>query len=410
MRNKFFLWWTFSIVAAFAAGVVATRTHGVRTGAPAVAQAVYVCPMHPQVVRDRPDHCPICGMALASGRDTDGAGAAAVRIAPAVVQNLGVRTTRVARTTLRRRIETPGFIQDLEPTGRTRVVVPFDGRVTRLYVVSDGWVEQGQPLVTLESETLRAAEQAHVALLAPDGGTPADAAALAASRRRLDALGLSADDVRRLEQERAASATLTLHAPLPGKVARLELAEGEAVASGTALFELTGLVRASVLANAFQRDAAWIETGQPVEIQLPHVSGEPFAGVVNQAAVSLDPSSQNIGVRLSFTAPAHLVKSAMYVVGTVYGDVRQDVLAVPQEALIRTATEDRVVVARGAGRFEPVPVRAGIETDGQVEIVSGLREGDEVVVSGQFLIDSESNLQASFRRLSVDAPAAEAAP
>jgi Cu(I)/Ag(I) efflux system membrane fusion protein len=137
---------------------------------------------------------------------------------------------------------------------------------------------------------------------------------------------------------------------------------------------------------------------------LPHVSGEVWTGVVNQGAVSIDPDSQNIGVRLSFSAPTQLLKSAMYVVATIHGDVREGVLAVPQEALIRTEAEDRVIVAQGGGRFKPVPVRVGIETGGQVEILGGLEEGDEVVVSAQFLIDSESSLQASFLRMSGPVP------
>jgi Cu(I)/Ag(I) efflux system membrane fusion protein len=279
-----------------------------------------------------------------------------------------------------------------------------------LYFRSGQWLEEGKPLVTLESEALRAAGQAHIALLGegePAATKAADAAVaeeprrltLEQSREQLARLGLSGEDIRQLEQKRVASSKLMLHAPYAGTVTNLQVAAGDAVKSGAALFDLGGLARASVLANAFQRDAAWIQTGQPVEIRLPHVSSRTWSGVVNQAAVSLDPTSQNIGVRLSFTAPAHLLKSAMYVVATIHGDARRGVLAVPQEALIRTESEDRVIVALGDGRFKPVRVRAGIETGGQVEILSGLREGDSIVVSAQFLIDSESSLQASFRRM-----------
>lgn len=411
------------------------------TAGHAQAEAPYVCPMHPDVVSDKPGTCPVCGMALVQARqieqdadehdhaahqedmDAETGARPVVRIEPGVVNNLGVKTAPVKRTTLVRRIDTPGFIQQLQPGQNKRVTAPFDARIAAVQFTPGQWLEQGKPLVVLESETLRDAEQAHLAVLAqtatsaaaatPDvqsdaqsdaqldtQGIDAKPTTLDASRHALSALGLSNADIQHLEQTREASAQLTVSTPYAAMVSNAQIAEGATVTRGALLFELTGMARASVLANAFQRDAAWIQTGQPVEVRLPHVSGEVWTGVVNQGAVSIDPDSQNIGVRLSFSAPTQLLKSAMYVVATIHGDVREGVLAVPQEALIRTEAEDRVVVAQGGGRFKPVPVRVGIETGGQVEILGGLEEGDEVVVSAQFLIDSESSLQASFLRMS----------
>ncbi|MGD0961311.1 MAG: efflux RND transporter periplasmic adaptor subunit [Methylomonas sp.] len=413
-----------ALTAAFLSGLLADRSWQymqrrfpdssveiTKSSANVSEKTTFICPMHRHIVSEHPGVCPICGMTLtpvshnAYGRD-DGI----VSIEPQVINNLSVKIAAVRRKTLKRRIDTPGFVQQIEPAGRIRVQAPFDARITVLAVKPGQWVESGQSLLTFESESLLVAERSYLELLKPtikhgEQENTQNAAfqnlgeALDESRKRLQWLGLSGEELRLLEQNRVASASMTLHAPLAGAVANLQAAVGDTVKGGAALFELSGLARASMLANAFQRDAVWIQSGQSVEIKLPHVSHRVWPGVINQGAVSIDPSSQNIGVRLSFTAPAELLKSGMYAVATVFGDVRENVLTVPQQALIRTEAEDKVIVALGEGRFKPVPVQIGIETAEEAEIVDGLQEGDQVVNSAQFLLDSESSLQSGLLRM-----------
>jgi len=240
----------------------------------------------------------------------------------------------------------------------------------------------------------------------PGGGAPmvgntgsVDIKTLDDSRRYLASIGMRAEDILRLETERKPSDRIRLYAGHPGRVMELKVAKDAFIGKGELMFTLGGLVRAVVVANAFQRDAVWITTGQRAEVRMPHVSGVVYPGIVNQGAVSINTYSQNIGVKVTFSAPFDEVRTNTYVVSTIYGDEHENVLAVPAEALIRTEHQDRVVLALGDGRFKPVVVKTGVEAAGEVEVTDGLKEGDQVVVMAQFLIDSESSLQAAFRRL-----------
>ena len=480
----------------------------------------YVCPMHPEIVStDATASCPVCGMDLVPVKD-DGLdqiveeGMPVVTVSPVIMNSLGVRTTPVVRKDIVRRVETPGFIQQIKKGQQSRYVISYPGKVVALLFEKGKWYESGAPLIEIESDELLAARKRHLELFnaeknsasenkvdnqpveevatdaatvedeVADGGEaggdgllsaeqrdklagmglPADAIAqmeqkmkahiksgtitspmaaatdssadateelpepgiassgdagklsdskseapedadkvqvqtLEESRNKLRRMGLRPEDIERLETEQKPSSKITLYAGHAGKIMDLKVEEGETFSAGTFLFRLGGQVRAIVLANAFQRDAAWIATGYRAEVRMPHVSGEVWEGVVNQGAVSINPNSQNIGVKLAFSAPLNKVRSNQYVVGTIFGETRKDVLAVPREAVIRTENEERVVLALGDGRFQPVLVTTGAEAGGEVEIVEGLEEGDTVVVMAQFLIDSESSLKAGFRRL-----------
>ncbi len=218
-------------------------------------------------------------------------------------------------------------------------------------------------------------------------------------RRLLQLAGMTEAQIKELEETGKTSPVITLYAKHEGEVKELRVAPGDKVKSREMLFVLGGLMRATVLANAFQRDASWVRAGQDVDIILPHDSHKPFKGKVKTGAVSINTSSQNIGVELTFVAPAKLVKSGMYVVGNIYGQVRKDTLTIPRDAVIYSRNEKRVILALGDGKFKPVVIEPGISNDTEIEILSGLEEGDTVVVSAQFFLDSESSLQASYRRI-----------
>lgn len=410
----------------------------------------YVCPMHSQIVSDEPGSCPICGMDLVEIKadtitdDNDDA-YPTVRIPSTMINNMGVRVAQVERKTLVRQIETPGFITKVQKLNFTRYKAPAKGRVVEFHFKYGEWHEPGDPLVDLELDDLVLVQEKHLELLAKknaeqknqhddnndistindtalnDPGSeettaeeiePSDTEpeavtdsakpvepSIEKTRLLMRAAGMTDVQIETLEKTKVTSPVVTLYAKHAGEVERLSVDVGDDVKSNELLFTFGGMMRVTVIANAFQRDASWVRPGQDVDVILPHSSSKPFKGKVNSGAVSININSQNIGVEFTFDAPNGVVKTGMYVVGNIYGQIQQDTLTLPRESIIYSRGEKRVIVALGEGRFKPVVVETGISNDNEVEILSGIEEGDTVVVSAQFLIDSESSLQSSYRRM-----------
>jgi Cu(I)/Ag(I) efflux system membrane fusion protein len=155
-----------------------------------------------------------------------------------------------------------------------------------------------------------------------------------------------------------------------------------------------------VLVDVFEHQIAWIQPGLTAEIGVPAEPGRTWEGKVDYLYPELDPKTRTLRVRLVFPNPNLVLKPNMFADVVIYGGPKKDALKIPREALIVTGERESVVRALGEGRFQPVDVVTGMQEGGEVEILSGLNVGDEIVVSGQFLIDSESSLQASFMRMS----------
>lgn len=383
----------------------------------------YVCPMHAEVVASEQGTCPICGMQLvkkATGNTLDSNDAAVVTVASTVINNLGVRVAPVERKTLIKKIETPGFIQQTRKDSYTTFKSPASGKLGKFHVAQDAWLEKGDAIVDIELNDLVPVQEKHLELLKTgneelpqDDVTAAqhdqqDGEQLAGKDNKLTTAttrllmkkaGMTDEDIGRLEKTGKTSPVITLYAGHQGRIQELRVAEGDVLTANQYLFSLGGLMRVTVFANAFQRDASWVRPGQGVDITIPNLPGKIWKGTVSSGAVSINTNSQNIGVKLAFNAPADVVRNGMYVVGSIYGNVSEDVLSVPRDAVIYTQDENRVVLVEGRGKFRPVPVKLGVRAGNDIEIVEGLEEGDVIVVSGQFLIDSESSLQASYRRL-----------
>ena len=358
----------------------------------------YTCPMHPQIVRDEPGSCPICGMdlvpmALEQTSGSEGEGVE-VKISPTVEHNLGVRTAKVSRDKLWRRIDTVGYV-DYDENHISHIHLRTNGWIEKLYVRSEGErVTRGQLLFEVYSPELVNAQEEYLQAL-----NSGNKRLIRASQERLLALGIPAQQIEAINKSKKVSQYVRIYAQHDGILAKLSVRDGMYVTPQLEVMSLAELSSVWLLAEIFESQADWVRVGQPADVRLSYVPGRVWEGEVEYVYPSLNPKTRTLKARLHFDNQDEALKPNMFADVTIYGGARKDVIVIPREALIRTGTEERVILALGQGRYQPRIVVAGIESGDWVEIVSGLEEGETVVTSGQFLIDSEASIKASLRRM-----------
>ena len=363
----------------------------------------YQCGMHPWIRKDEPGRCPICGMNLTPvyRNDTvrdDGT----VVIDPVMVQNIGVRTDVVRRRNLAHTIRTSGIVDFNEQT-LSYITTKFSGYIEKLYANESGMrVHKGQKLFEFYSPDLVAAQQEYLQALryqrkAGDSGGDfgADAGALLESaRNKLLLWDIAPAQVRAIEQAGAVQRTLTFYSPADGILVEKNAIQGMEVRPGMNLFGIAGVADMWVYADVYENELGFIREGLTAVIGLTYNPGETLQGKVSSVYPYLDPQSRTSRVRIEVQDRGGLLKKDMYVTVVIRPGVAQEVLAVPAQAVIHSGPREIVVLALGNGRFRPVEVSLGVLADNFYEIKQGLSEGDTIVTSSQFLIDSESNLRS----------------
>jgi Cu(I)/Ag(I) efflux system membrane fusion protein len=353
----------------------------------------WVAPMDPDYRRDRPGKSPM-GMDLVPVYADASGDAGTVSIDPAVVQNLGVRTAEVVRSRLRRRVDTVGYVA-FDERKISHIHLRTDGWIEKLYVKSDGArVRRGQLLFELYSPELVNAQEEYIQALRGKNEYLQQA-----SRERLQALGVSTAQIDSLGKTRRASQRVAIYASQDGIVDSLNVREGMYVKPATEVMALADLSSVWLLVDVFERQSDWITPGLPAQVRLGYLPGRVWEGEVEFVYPTIDPKTRTLRARLRFDNPDEALKPNMFATVSIHAGPQQQVLAIPREALIKTGDDQRVIVALGEGRFQPRAVTVGMESGGLVEILTGLREGERVVTSGQFLIDSEASLKASFTRM-----------
>ncbi len=371
-------------------------------------KTLYTCSMHPQIIRDKPGDCPICGMKLTPIKKKSAPAAAPVDRTIAVdartTQQMGVRTALVERGPLRKDIRALARIEFNE-TAVSDVNVREGGWIEKLYVDSVGQlVHRGQPLFDLFSPELLVAQKEY--LLAAERG--ADYAAQTIVKLRN--VGISDAQIAQLQKTRQARQVIQVESPRDGFVVEKNAIVGQMIEKGANLYRIADLATVWVLADIYESDLPFIEVGQPATVRLSYLPDRVFSGRVTYIYPTVDEKTRAVRVRMEFYNPGYFLKPGMYATAEIHAELAPDAVLVPDMAVLRSGERNTVFVDLGDGRFEPRPVSLGAGGAGDVyQVLDGLKAGERVVTSGQFLLDSESQLREAVQKMS-DPHAADAAP
>jgi|TARA_E500000305_G_scaffold45194_2_gene35129 Cu(I)/Ag(I) efflux system membrane fusion protein len=356
----------------------------------------WVAPMDPNYRRDQPGKSPMGMDLIPVYKERDGdSEAGTVRISPDVINNLGVRTAAATSGRLHLAITTVGYVQYDED--RLVTISPrVEGWLDTLHVKATGDpVTKGEPLYTLYSPTLVNAQEEFLLALKRDNPDLIDAAI-----ERLSALQVPRAKIEQLRRTQQVSQTITITAPQSGVIDNLGVREGMFVTPGSMLMTLGQLEHMWVIGEVFERQAGLVEVGDKVVIRLEYLPGQELQGQVGYVYPSLNAQTRTVQIRVRFDNPNGLLKPGMFAQLVINTQPRPAALLIPREALIRTGSQARVVLALGDGRFKSITVDVGRIGEQEVEILSGLNEGERIVTSAQFLIDSESSKTSDFKRMS----------
>ncbi|MGH8237730.1 MAG: efflux RND transporter periplasmic adaptor subunit [Steroidobacteraceae bacterium] len=326
------------------------------------------------------------------------AGGAAVSVSSAVIQNLGIRFGTVEKAVVQPRLGAVGsvaFDERLLAVVQARV----EGYVTRLHVKAPlEQVRHGQPLADILAPQWLEAQQEYLALL--DATSERSRSIRDAARQRLGVLGVPESTIRDIEAQRKTKTNTTLVAPIEGIVTELSVREGAAFMAGASLFRINGLKTVWVNAQIPEAQVSMVPMGSTVEVHATAWPGTTFTGRVAALLPEVEARTRTAPVRIVVDNPGTRLAPGMFVSVELAGKQGAEQLVVPSEAVIMTGERNVVIVARAGGGFDVAEVTVGTESNGKTAILSGLEAEQSIVLSGQFLIDSEASLSSTVSRLS----------
>lgn len=393
---------TILLGVALGAGLGGTVVYFVAAGGPGTGTALgereplyWVAPMDPNYRRDQPGKSPM-GMDLVPVYEEAGAatGKGVVAISPVVENNLGVRIAPVTIGPLERTVNTVGYVRFNEDE-LVHMNPRIEGWVEELFVKAEGEpVNRGEPVYSIYSPELVNAQEELVLALRRDNPVLIESA-----QARLDSLLVPQALIDLVRETREVQRAITISAPQDGVVAELNVREGAYVQPGNPVLSIGSLDEVWVMAEIFERQAALVSEGDPAVMTLDYLPGREWPGEVDFIYPTLDEDTRTVQVRLRFENPDRKLKPNMFAQVSIRNDDAGEALMVPNEAIISTGRQDRVVLALGEGRFKSVEVVLGRRGEARTEVLEGLATGDAVAVSAQFLLDSESSISSDFQRM-----------
>jgi len=355
-------------------------------------------PMVPGQRFDKPGKSPFMDMQLVPVYEDEQPAAGGVAVDARMQQSLGMRTAEVVKERLSPTVEAAGSVGWNERDAAV-VQARASGFIERLHVrAALDPVKKGQPLADLYVPDWVAAQEEYLSARRM-AGTRMEGL-VDGARQRMRLTGMSEAQIVRVESTGKVQARVTITAPIAGVVAELGAREGMTVMPGAALFRINGIATVWVNAELRESEAGAVRVGNEVEARTTALPGKVFKGRVSAILPEVTPATRTLKARVEFANPDGELKPGMFATVNFTPAARAEVLAVPSEAVIKTGKRSVVIVAQAEGRFTPAEVETGIEANGRTEIRSGLEAGQKVVVSGQFLIDSEASLRAAEARMS----------
>jgi Cu(I)/Ag(I) efflux system membrane fusion protein len=356
-------------------------------------------PMYPQQKFDKPGKSPFMDMQLVPQYASGAGDRASVSIDPSLTQNLGLRFATVTRGVFDSSLDVTGAL-----TFNERDVAVIQARTTgfveRVYAHAPGDVLKANAALADILVPEWAAAQTEFLALRRNG----DADLLAAARQRLRLTGMPAALITQVERSGKVQPYLTLTSPIAGVLQELNVRAGMTVATGDTLARVNGLSSVWLAVAVPESDAGSITVGQAVEARLPAFPGTMLSGKVSAILPETNPDSRTLRVRVELPNPDGRLRPGLTAQVRLNRSTGQSVLWVPSEAVIRTGRRALVMLAEDAGRYRPVEVQPGQESDGKTAILKGLEEGQKVVTSGQFLLDSEASLKGIVARSEEESP------
>jgi membrane fusion protein, copper/silver efflux system len=387
---------------------------------------IYHCPMHPNYFSEKPGDCPICGMKLVPVADQGGTASAppgnaattggGVRIDPATVQNIGVTTEVAVSRNLTKEIRASANIS-LDETSVAIVSSKVMGWVEKLYVDYTGQsVYKGQPLLTIYSPDLVSTEEEYLQSLRYLGTLSATTSLearkgaeelVASTRRRLINWDISESEIEALGKRGTPQKTLTLYAPSGGVALEKAVVAGQSIQPGAVLYRIADIGTIWAIASIFQDDLPSVKVGMTAKIEVPSIRDTSFTGKVAFIAPLLDEGTKTAAVRIAVRNTRGVtLKPGMFANAVIESPLGGNGVSVSRQSVLPTGKRDLVVLALGNGYFKPVEVKLGASAGNFVQVLEGIKEGDTVVSSAQFLIDAESDMREAVKRMSAGGAAA----